>query len=151
MRGESVSLSFSWRFVHRETAMKRVHRWSRVLLWLHLFICVVWLYLFRATHQPPGWMLHVWIWSVLAIQFTWGFTVGLIVGPNRRRRRMLWWSLLTVFMPLYFVSFIFRFILWRMGLIPALIYLAIFVMILACETYGGVLLGAKVHGRNRDG
>ena len=55
-------------------------RWSKPLLSLHLFVCLVWLYLFQSTKEPPFWMWQVWIMSILAIQFTWGFTVGLIVG-----------------------------------------------------------------------
>ena len=83
--------------------MKKVRALSKSLLWLHLFVCVVWLCLFR-LRPLPFWTVHVFIWSILAIQFTWGFTVGLCVGPGRSSRKNLWWSLLTVFMPLYFVG-----------------------------------------------
>lgn len=123
-------------------------RWARTLLWMHLFVCVVWLYLFRAHREPPEWMGHVVIWSILGIQFTWGFTIGLLVGPARKRRGLLWWSLLTLFMPLYLVGPLCFFIaLHNMAL--ACIYFSIFVMILTCETYCGVMLGAKAHSKEK--
>jgi hypothetical protein len=121
--------------------------WGKRLLWLHLFVMVVWLCVLRATRMPPEWMLHVVVWSVLIVQFTWGFTVGLAVGPGRRRRAHLWWSLLTVLIPLYVVSFVFRVLVAALGLPMALVYLAVFVTMLACETYCGVLLGARMHRR----
>ena len=129
--------------------MRRGHGRGRLLLWVHLFVCLVWLHLMRTEQTPPGWMWHVFWWSVLGIQFTWGYTVGLLVGPSRRRRGMLWWSLLTIFMPLYVFSLIFHLIAHFLGLPTALVYLAVFIMILGCETFCGVLLGVKAHGGDR--
>jgi hypothetical protein len=128
--------------------MNNVRHWSKLLLWLHLFVCVVWLLLFhlvRTEQDPPIWMLHIVIWSILGIQFTWGFTVGLRVGPSRKRRDLLWWSLLTIFMPIWFFSHVAVALIFLQGLLIGLIYLAFFVVILACETFGGVLLGARIH------
>src|SRR5262245_28414475 len=130
--------------------MNSQRRFAKLLLWTHLLVCLVWLYLFNPASEPSGWMVHVAVWSILAIQFTWGFTVGLIVGPNRRRRSYLWWSLLTVFLPLYFISPLFVALTFAFGLPLALVYLAIFVMILACETWGGVMLGAKMHNSSSE-
>lgn len=127
----------------------RIRRRARGLLWLHLFVCVVWLSLFRTEHQPAGWMLQVFFWSILGVQFTWGYTVGLIVGPARKRRPLLWWSLLTVFMPLYFTSWI-CYVIAHFSLWWAAVYFCTFAMILCCETYCGVLLGAKAHSEMRD-
>ena len=128
---------------------KNARRRGRLLLLVHLFVCAVWLYLFRAQHEPPGWMLHVVLWSILGIQFTWGYTVGLLVGPSRKRRPLLWWSLLTIFMPLFFVGHLCSFIAFH-NLLVACGYFAVFVMILACETYCGVLLGAKGHAESSE-
>ncbi|HLV82101.1 MAG TPA: hypothetical protein VKT32_17560, partial [Chthonomonadaceae bacterium] len=119
-------------------------------LWLHLFICCVWLYLFNAQSEPPGWMFHVFIWSILAIQFSWGFTIGLIVGPSRKRRPLLWASLFLIFMPLWFVGHLVRLVAILLGPLWALFYLTIFTIILASETYCGVLLGAKIHSESED-
>lgn len=130
--------------------MKNPRRWGKPLLWLHLFVCCVWWFLLHATKEPPEWMIHIHIWSVLAIQFTWGFTVGLIVGPSRKNRQSLWWSLLTLFMPLWYLSFISLALLAMLGPVLAAIYVAIFVMILASETYAGVLLGAKMHSQSEE-
>ena len=115
-----------------------------LLLWAHIFVCVVWLFLFHARQDPPGWMLHVFLWSVLGVQFTWGYTVGLLVGPSRKRRPLLWWSLLTLFMPLYVIAPLCTLISFH-NVFIAMGYFAVFVMILACETYCGVMLGAKRH------
>lgn len=129
--------------------MKKIRLWSKLLLWLHLFVCLVWLYMFSPSQEPPGWMGHVIALSILGIQFTWGFTVGLMVGPSRKRRPLLWWSLLTCFLPLWIYGGIAQMIGWIFGLLPALLYLAVFIIIVACETYGGVLLGVKVHSEHQ--
>lgn len=129
--------------------MKKIRLWSKLLLWLHLFVCLVWLYMFSPSQEPPGWMGHVIALSILGIQFTWGFTVGLMVGPSRKRRPLLWWSLLTCFLPLWIYGGIAQMIGWIFGLLPALLYLAVFTIIVACETYGGVLLGVKVHSEHQ--
>ena len=119
---------------------------ARLLLWMHIFVCAVWLFLFRATQQPPIWMLHVFLWSILGVQFTWGYTVGLIVGPGRKRRPLLWWSLLTLFMPMFLVGPLCGRLAYH-SLLIACGYFAVCTMILACETYCGVLLGAKTHAQ----
>ncbi len=128
--------------------MKKPLRWAKTLLWLHLLVCVVWLSLFRGQSEPKEWMLHVFLWSILGVQFTWGFTIGLIVGPKKGNRKRLWWSLLTVFMPLFLIGHL-CFAIAMHSLFLAAAYGAVFTMILACETYCGILLGAKLHSRYR--
>lgn len=130
--------------------MKNTRATAKLLLIFHLFVCCVWLYLFNSVGRPPIWTLHVFVLSILGIQFTWGFTVGLIVGPARKRRPLLWFSLLTISMPLWFSSILFRGLIEGLGLPLALLYLGVFVAILACETYGGVLMGAKTHSENAE-
>lgn len=134
--------------------MKNARAWSRPLLWLHLFVCITWLYVCRFFNNPeetmiPIWMLHLFVWSILGIQFTWGFTVGLAVGPSRKKRQQLWWSLLTVFFPLWWIGGLCKILFYTIGPL-ALVYMAFFVAILACETYGGVLLGAKIHSESKE-
>ena len=123
---------------------------GKKLLWLHLFVCCVWLYLFTAHGEPQDWMGHVIVFSILGIQFTWGFTVGLIVGPSRKRRSLLWASLFLIFMPLWVIGHLLRLFLIFLGPLMALFYLALFTIILASETYCGVLLGAKIHSESED-
>ncbi len=125
--------------------MKKVRSLSKSLLWLHLFVCVVWLCLMR-VQETPFWAIHVFLWSILAIQFTWGFTVGLCVGPSRASRTSLWWSLLTIFMPLYVVGPILSVVTLFQGPLIAFVYLLCFTALLGSETFCGVLLGAKYHG-----
>lgn len=124
--------------------MKKIRSLSKSLLWLHLFVCVVWMCLLR-LQDLPIWTIHVFLWSILAIQFTWGFTVGLCVGPSRSKRQSLWWSLLTLFMPLYLVGPIVFIVALYQGPIIALVYLLCFTALLGSETFCGVLLGAKYH------
>ena len=125
--------------------MKRIRRLSKLLLWCHLFVCAVWLYLFQTQTEPPHWMIHVFLWSIIGVQFTWGLTVGLMVGPSRRCRGHLWWRLLLVFMPLYFIGTILKAIYLYLGPMVALGYLGVFSAVLACETFCGVMLGARIH------
>lgn len=124
--------------------VKKVKRLSKALLWLHLFVCLVWLSLFHAQ-ETPFWTIHVFLWSILGIQFTWGFTVGLRVGPARATRKKLWWSLLTIFMPLFLLGPSLFVIAHLCGMLVAAIYLFFFTAMLGSETFCGVLLGAKYH------
>ena len=55
--------------------------WGKVLLWVHLFVLCVWLYGFhniRDGNEVPQWVGHLVIGSIVGIQFTWGYTVGLL-------------------------------------------------------------------------
>jgi len=129
--------------------MNAAQRRGRLLLWLHLVVCFVWWSVFHSEDRPPTWMMHVFFWSILGVQFTWGYTVGLLVGPSRSRRGKLWWSLLFIFMPLYPLSFLFRIFLHVFPLPVALTYIALIVSLLGCQTFGGVLLGVRAHGREQ--
>lgn len=82
--------------------MKRHARWVQTLLWMHLFVCVS--YLLWHVFRAPVWAGSITVFAVLTVQFTWSFTVGLIVGPSRQRRPALLACLLLAFMPLQFVG-----------------------------------------------
>ncbi len=113
------------------------------LLWFHLLVCLSWLYVFHAN-EPHYLPVTLFIWSILAVQFSWGFTVGLAVGPARKDRGNLWWSLMTIFMPLFFMAPMILPLLFSMPLI-GLAYFSVVLIILGSETYTGVLLGVKMH------
>lgn len=123
--------------------MKNAKGLVKPLLWFHLLLCVIWLYVFR-SYEPRFMPVMLFLWSIVVIQFTWGFTVGLAVGPARKNRSKLWWSMLTIFMPLFFFSAP-LFSLFAFHFFVGLLYLSAIVIILASETYAGVLLGAKMH------
>ncbi len=130
--------------------MKNTRLYVKPLLYLHLFVCLVWLMAFRGMIGPgSNWAGHVIVWSIMAIQFTWGLTVGLIVGPDRSRRKSLWWSMLTVFMPLWPISITCMLVCAYVGPLIGMVYLLGFVLILACETFCGVLTGVKLHSRHK--
>ena len=128
--------------------MESARFWGKVLLWVHLFVLCVWLYAYSAIQNgrnAPEWVGHIFIGGIIGVQFTWGYTVGLLVGPSRRKRHKLWWSLITLTLPMWVVGFLLRVLYENMGLWHTAYYLFLFAAVLACETYGGVLLGAKAH------
>jgi hypothetical protein len=132
--------------------MNNIRLWGKTLLSVHLFVCCVWLVFFCSIFHDkpdpetlPEWMFHLLFWSALGVQFTWGFSVGFLVGPSRKRRDMLWWSLLTIPYPFWWASQFVKGMYYGSGLIVAVLYMALFAAILTCETYCGVLLGAKAH------
>lgn len=131
--------------------MKNAKKWTKPLLWMHLIACLAWWIFFRRLYygggDMPEWVVHVVVWSILGVQFTWGFTIGLLVGPARKNRGKLWWSLLTIFLPLWFMGALAHIIFWSEGLLLATVYLAFFVIILASETYCGVLAGVRAHAQ----
>jgi hypothetical protein len=53
-------------------------------------------------------------------------------------------------MPLYFIGTVLKAVYLYLGAAWALGYLAVFSAVLACETYGGVMLGASLHASLRD-
>jgi hypothetical protein len=122
---------------------------GKLLLWFHLFVCGVWWWAIHHDFRVwPFWVGHLIIGSILCVQFTWGYNVGLLVGPSRRKRGKLWWSLLTIFMPLTIGGGILRSIWEQHGTPLTAFYLLLFTILLASETYSGVLLGAKAHADN---
>jgi|GEM_PF-2564488 len=128
--------------------MESARFWGKLLMWVHLFWLCAWLYGFRAFRNGddvPEWVGHLFIGGIVGIQFTWGYTIGLLVGPSRRKRHKLWWSLITLVVPMYVVGFILRILFEMLGVWQTAFYLVLFAAVLACETYGGVLLGAKAH------
>jgi hypothetical protein len=134
--------------------MNNTKVWGKLLLWIHLFIVSTWLVFFRLIESDPTyipvWIIHIFILSILGIQFSWGFTVGLNVGPSRKKRDNLWWSLLTVFLPVWFFNFLIKGLWQSNEWILALIYGTVFVVLLGCETYCGVLLGVKTHAETKE-
>lgn len=131
--------------------MKTARVLGKLLLWVHLFVCGVWWWAIHTDfHVWPAWVGHLILGSIIGVQFTWSFAVGLLVGPSRRKRGKLWWSLLLIFMPLTIIGRILRNIWDNQGMGPAAFYLTLFTIMLASETYSGVVLGAKAHAEERD-
>ena len=125
--------------------MRNPRLWGKPLLVLHLFFCCLWLYLVMTTKQPPNWTLFIFYWSILGIQLTWSFTVGLIVGPGRASRFNLLWSALLSFFPLYVSYWIAFGIGYEIGVFWGVLFFLTFVGIIISETFCGLLLGAKAH------
>ena len=126
---------------------RKSHRWIRPLLCFHLFVLVAILALFRTSGRAE-WTIHAWVLAVLAVQFTWSFTVGLIVGPSRARRRQLRWSAASLFIPLWPMKLAVWMLLWSAGPLVAALYAAAFAIVLGSETIAGLLLGVKMHSED---
>ncbi len=129
----------------KEPSVKNPRLWGKPLLILHLLFCCLWLYMFETRQEPADWMVLLVLWTIVGIQFTWGFTVGLIVGPGRAKRANLWWSLLLSFLPLYWFYHLSLLVGDAFGAFWGGMYFLTFVAIVASETFCGVLLGAKAH------
>lgn len=129
-------------------AEKNTRRWCKLLLWLHLFLCLIWLYMLLVQPVNPGWIRQLFYVSISNVQLTWGFTVGLIVGPSRKRRTLLWASLLLVFMPLWVMCHAFKAI-WHTHPMLALIYLVFSIVVETLFTWIGVFKGVQAHSKSR--
>jgi len=121
--------------------------WAIPLVVAHLLLVALWVELFRTGGNVPEWMIYLFWWSVFGIQFTWGFTVGLMVGPARAVRAHLWWSALTAVLPGYLLTIYALFALTYLQMNPIWVLLMYGTMlwILACETFCGVLAGASAY------
>ena len=128
--------------------MNNPRLWAVPLVILHAFFVGVWGYIFFFSEgYLPTWMAYLAIWTVIGIQFTWGFTIGLMVGPARATRAQLWLSAITAVLPLYFVGIYCLLLLVYGEMHIAFVLLMFFTMavIFACETFCGVLLGATAY------
>ncbi len=120
--------------------------WGIPLLVWHFLVLCLWVYLFSPNAQPTEWMVYTAIWTLYSIQFTWGLTVGLIVGPGRATRGQLWWSALFSLLPISILTMNMLYaIVYGFPIGWAILFFVTSLVILACETFCGVLLGAKAY------
>jgi hypothetical protein len=129
--------------------MNRLERWAACLLLWHLLVVVVFFRCWGGSNPYPHWMGSVLVFSLFTVQFTWSFTVALIVGPERRRRKRYWGVLWLSFIPLNFIYMIcmlaYRFISGK----AALICLGVSLIVLLAETIAGILCGNGLRARLR--
>jgi hypothetical protein len=95
-----------------------------------------------------------WSGSLLAfglptVQFTWGFTVGLMLGPHRRYRRWWWASLLFSPVPLSFVYIATMLAYHFVGIDLAFLCVVFGLAVIIAETIAGVIVGMDAHTRFR--
>ena len=124
--------------------MSQSRRIAVPLLWVHLGFCLIWLAV-MAQINLPQWSGHVWLLSILAVQFTWSYTAGILIGPRRKRRPLLWSCLLLAPMPLWFTWMLTRVFSMVFGPAVAAMYLAVMLLVLGAETWSGLMLGLKHH------
>jgi hypothetical protein len=126
--------------------MQALRRWIGGLLLYHLVLTSVFL-LFGSVLPTTHWSGCLLAFGVPTVQFTWGFTVGLIVGSNRNRRAWYWTSLLLCFIPLWMVR-IFCFLAYHfVGLSAAIVCGTVCLAVIVLETYAGILNGIIKHNR----
>jgi hypothetical protein len=124
--------------------MKALRRWIVWLLLWHLLIVLTY-FKWDAGKQMPTWMGMLIVFSLPTVQFTWSFTVGVILGPYRRRRRLYWSVFLLSFIPLSLVRALCWLAYYFYGLRAALTCLAICLGVLFLETFAGLLYGSLLH------
>ncbi len=121
---------------------------AKCLMALHaLFLATILTVIWQARHGADisASLVAVLGLICLVVQFSWSFAVGLYVGPGSRRRPLLWASLLTVFLPIALVR-VAAIVAWFVvDPLVAVCLLMTAVIVLACETWAGVLQGLKIH------
>ena len=125
---------------------------AKVLMVFHvLFLFTILLVFNRARRgiESDGTLIALIGITTMVVQFTWGLAVGLYVGPGARRRPLLWGSLLTIFLPMVIVRWATIIAWFVVNPIVAVAVLLLFIVILACETWAGVLQGLKLHVQMR--
>ncbi len=133
--------------------MSKATLYTKLLLGLHLVLCCIWLIIFRYGFSKGAilpWMVHGILWSVLGVQFTWGFTVGMMIGPSRTRRPLLWSSLLLIFYPIYFLRGIVQAAIFIQGWPVGVVYALLIALALAAQTWSGVQRGIVWRYRLRE-
>src|ERR1041384_8840496 len=86
--------------------MNALLRWIKGLLFYHAVLILAFFVVFNRP-SAPNWMGSLVAFGLPTVQFTWSFTVGLVLGPRRQNRPWYWTALLLSFIPLSFVR-----ILW---------------------------------------
>lgn len=121
-------------------------RWTNCLLLYHLLLVSLF-YLHGRVLPSTHWTGSLLAFGLPTVQFSWCFTVGLLLGSRRKYRRWYWTMLLLSFIPLYFVRGICWLVYAFVGLSAALTCLAVCLAVLFLETYAGLLYGIQAHHR----
>jgi hypothetical protein len=107
------------------------------------FVFLAWGRTLPTTH----WTGSLFVFGMLTVQFTWGATLGVILGPSRRLRRWYWASLVFAVVPLEFTRMVtwlsFHFVGLQIAILCALVCLSVIVI----ETVAGVMVGNNIHSR----
>ena len=127
--------------------MNRIERWTACLLLWHLLVVIVFVRCWGNPTQHPHWMGSLLVFSLPTVQFTWSLTVAMILGANRRRRKLYWSALLLTFIPGYFLYILCMLAYMFLGLKAALLCLAVGLTVLIGETIAGILFGNEWRSR----
>jgi hypothetical protein len=124
------------------------HRWIVCLVLYHLVLGTLFLLWGKAV-PTTHWSGCLLAFGLPTVQFTWGVTVGLILGPQRNRRRWYWMSLVFIPAPLSFVYIVTMLAYHFISLYLALVCLVVGLGIIISETVAGVIVGIDAHTRFR--
>ena len=124
------------------------NRWIACLVLYHLIlgsVALMWGRSLPTTHLS-GCLLA---FGLPTVQFTWGLTLGLIIGPSRKLRKWYWGSLLFLPIPLGFTRVATWLAFHFVGFSIAAIVLVACVSVIIIETVAGVMVGVDVHSKLR--
>lgn len=118
------------------------------LILYHLVLGILFLLWGKAV-PTTHWSGSLLAFGLPTVQFTWGFTLGMILGPHRKHRRWYWMALLFLPIPLDFVYIVtmlaYHFVGWEI----ALVCLAIGLTVVLVETVAGIVVGIDARLRFR--
>lgn len=120
--------------------MNAWQRWTVFLVGWHLQVALIF-FLWDEGRRMPVWTGSVLAFSLPTVQFTWSLTMGLLIGPSRKRRSWFWTTLLLSFIPLSFVRILCFLAYHFVGLYAALCCLTFCLAILFIETFMGIYFG----------
>ena len=129
--------------------MNARRRWITWLLLYHLLLGTL-LLLWGSVLPTTHWTGSLLAFGLPTVQFTWSFTVGLILGPSQKHRRWYWTTLLLSFIPLSFVYVLCWLAYQFLGLSIALLCFSVCLTVLLVETYAGIFYGILAYRRCQD-
>ena len=129
--------------------MNARHRWIICLLLYHLIQVTFFLQWDRGV-PTTHWLGSLLAFALPTVQYTWSYTVGLILGPSRRYRRWFWTTLLLIFIPLSFARILCWLAYHFLGLPVAMVCGVVLLVVLLAETYSGILYGVQAHCRHQE-
>lgn len=128
--------------------MSARHRWIACMVLYHLVLGIVFLMWGRAV-PTTHWSGSLFVFGMLTVQFTWGVTLGLILGPSRKLRKWYWASLLFLPVPIGFTRILTWLAFHFVGLSIAAIVLVACVTVIIIETVAGVMVGVDLSSKFR--
>ena len=123
--------------------MAAYRRWIIFLFGWHLFALIAAL-IYNPRTGTPTWAGSVSVFAMVMAQYSWGFTVAMLLGAGRPRRKWYWLTLLSwlfhikTFRMIWFIGYIFG------GVTGAIAAVGILIISLLVESCMGIFNGNEV-------